>query len=99
MIQVPGSHVYVDIEIDGQRLSEYFVKQNSIEIFAFRIALTAGFALPLFSMIMGSTNLAYLNKFKEINTAKVYVGTGPNELERFDWEVVGRDIKPSPDEN
>ena len=99
MIQVPGSHVYVDIEIDGQRLSEDFVKQNSIEIFAFRIALTAGFALPLFSMIMGSTNLAYLNKFKEINTAKVYVGTGPNELECFEWEVVGRDIKPSPDEN
>ena len=99
MIQVSGSHVYVDIEIDGQRLSEDFVKQNSIEIFAFRIALTAGFALPLFSMIMGSTNLAYLNKFKEINTAKVYVGTGPNELECFEWEVVGRDIKPSPDEN
>ena len=99
MIQVPGSHVYVDIEIDGQRLSEDFVKQNSIEIFAFRIALTAGFALPLFSMIMGSTNLAYLNKFKEINTAKVYVGTGPNELECFEWEVVGRDIKSSPDEN
>lgn len=99
MIQVPGSHVYVDIEIDGQRLSEDFVKQNSIEIFAFRIALTAGFALPLFSMIMGSTNLAYLNKFKEINTAKVYVGTGPNELECFEWEIVGRDIKPSPDEN
>ena len=99
MIQVQGSHVYVDIEIDGQRLSEDFVKQNSIEIFAFRIALTAGFALPLFSMIMGSTNLAYLNKFKEINTAKVYVGTGPNELECFEWEVVGRDIKPSPDEN
>ena len=99
MIQVPGSHVYVDIEIDGQRLSEDFVKQNSIEIFAFRIALTAGFALPLFSMIMGSTNLAYLNKFKEINTAKVYVGTGPNELECFEWEVVGRDVKPSPDEN
>ena len=67
MIQVQGSHVYVDIEIDGQRLSEDFVEQNSIEIFAFRIALTAGFALPLFSMIMGSTNLAYLNKFKEIN--------------------------------
>ena len=99
MIQVSGSYVYVDIEIDGQRLSEDFVKQNSIEIFAFRIALTAGFALPLFSMIMGSTNLAYLNKFKEINTAKVYVGTGPNELECFEWEVVGRDIKPSPDEN
>ena len=99
MIQVQGSHVYVDIEIDGQRLSEDFVEQNSIEIFAFRIALTAGFALPLFSMIMGSTNLAYLNKFKEINTAKVYVGTGPNELECFEWEVVGRDIKPSPDEN
>ena len=99
MIQVPGSHVYVDIEIDGQRLSEDFVKQNSIEIFAFRIALTAGFALPLFSMIIGSTNLPYLNKFKEINTAKVYVGTGPNELECFEWEVVGRDIKPSPDEN
>lgn len=99
MIQVPGSHVYVDIEIDGQRLSEDFVKQNSIEIFAFRIALTAGFALPLFSMIIGSTNLPYLNKFKEINSAKVYVGTGPNELECFEWEVVGRDIKPSPDEN
>ena len=99
MIQVSGSYVYVDIEIDGQRLSEDFVKQNSIEIFAFRIALTAGFALPLFSMIMGSTNLAYLNKFKEINTAKVYIGTGPNELECFEWEVVGRDIKPSPDEN
>ena len=46
MIQVPGSHVYVDIEIDGQRLSEDFVEQNSSEIFAFRIALTAGFALP-----------------------------------------------------
>ena len=73
MIQVPGSHVYIDIEIDGQRLSEDFVKQNSIEIFAFRIALTAGFALPLFSMIMGSTNLTYLNKFK---SGFVYLSDG-----------------------
>ena len=99
MIQIEGSQVYIDIEIDGQRLTDSFVKQNSIEVFAFRIALSAGFAVPVVSMIIGSTSLAYLNKFKEINNAKVYIGTGANEMESFDWEIVGRDIKGAPTDN
>lgn len=99
MIQIEGSQVYIDIEIDGQRLTDSFVKQNSIEVFAFRIALSAGFAVPVVSMIIGSTSLTYLNKFKEINNAKVYIGTGANEMESFDWEVVGRDIKGAPTDN
>lgn len=96
MIQIEGSQVYIDIEIDGQRLTDSFVKQNSIEVFAFRMALSAGFAVPVVSMIIGSSSLAYLNKFKEINNAKVYIGTSANEMESFDWEIVGRDIKGAP---
>lgn len=96
MIQIEGSQVYVDIEVDGQKFDDEFVKQNSIELFALRIGLSAGFAVPVVSMVIGSTSLAYLNKFKEINTAKLFIGTDPNSLESFDWEVVGRDIKSSP---
>lgn len=94
MLKVEGSHVYIDIEIDGQRLTEDFVKQNNIEMFTFKIALTAGFAMPTINLIMGGTNLPYFNKFKEINKARAFIGTSPNEMESFDWEIVGRDIKP-----
>lgn len=96
MIKVEGSEIYFDVEIGGQKLDDEFVKRNSIEIHALRIAYTAGFALPVVSMVIGSTSLNYLNKFKEINTAKFSIGTSPNALDTFTWEVVGRDLKPSP---
>lgn len=98
MIQVNGSNVLIDIEIDGQRLTDDFVKHSSLELYALRVALTAGFAVPVISMIIGSTNLQYLNKFKEINSAKVYIGTSPDNMDIFTFEIVGRDIKTAPDE-
>ena len=96
MIQVQGSNTYIDIEIDGQKLTEDFVRQANIEIFAFKIALTAGFAAPTVNIILGTTDSGYASKFKEVNNARVYIGTGPNNLESFQFEIVGRDIKPDP---
>ena len=79
MIKVEGSEIYFDVEIGGQKLDDEFVKRNSIEIHALRIAYTAGFALPVVSMVIGSTSLNYLNKFKEINTANA----GVNSVDKY----------------
>ncbi len=98
MISVEGSNVLIDIEIDGQKLTEDFVKQNNIEVFACRLALTAGFATPVVSFVLGGTNLTYFNKFKEVNSAKFSIGTSVNEMDVFDWEIVGRDLKTGPQE-
>nr|DAT66109.1 MAG TPA: hypothetical protein [Caudoviricetes sp.] len=98
MIQVEGHDVYIDIIVQGQSLTDDFIKANNIEVFAFRLALSAGFAAPVISFIMGGSNLAYFNKFKEVNVAQVCIGTSPNDMDWFTFEVVGRDIKVGPQE-
>jgi hypothetical protein len=93
MITLDGNGNLFDIEVGGTRLTPEFVQQNSIEIFAFRIVLTAGLAIPTIQMIVGSTNEAYLRKFKETNDVTVYVGSSPDSMDSFDMDVVGHHIK------
>lgn len=89
-------NVYIDVEINGQRLTEEFVKRIGLEIFAFKIALTAGFAVPTIRMIMGASDDKFFRKFNESNTATAYVGTDPNHMDVFEWEIVGRNLKEGP---
>ena len=93
MIQIKQANAYVDIEIDGTRWTDDFVQQKQLQIYAFKIALTAGFAAPTLNMILVGSDEAYFKKFSELNTFRVYVGTGPEDLDFFEVEVVGHDLK------
>lgn len=91
--------ILIDIDIDGQKLTTEFVERNNIEIYAFRMVLTAGFALPTFQMVMVGFNESYFRKFIENNQIiRISVGTSTNELDTFDVELVGHDLRKAEDD-
>lgn len=97
MITVFGNNVRMDIEVDGQRLDsngkDGFVEKNGVEIHAYRMVYTSGFALPTFQLIMSSFNEEYLKKFNEQNEIKIFAGTDPNRMDCFTCETIGKHIK------
>lgn len=70
--------------------------QGPINVYAFRIVYTAGFALPLSQIVMSSNNKADLEQFKEGNNVKVTYGEIGGNKDTFLFQTVGSHIKTTP---
>jgi hypothetical protein len=93
MIRLEGNGIYFDIDLGGQRITEEFAQLHSVEVYAFRMVSTAGFAIPTIQFHIGSTNEAWLRKFNEQNEIKIYVGSSPDNLDCFSMDIVGHHIR------
>lgn len=86
-------NVDINITVAGQSLTTEFAKDHSIEVLAFRMVYTAGFALPTYQLIMTGTNKGYFEKFKEGNDVTLLVGSDADHKNSFTCETIGHTIK------
>lgn len=80
-------------------LSKARQKDSMVEVLAFRMVYTAGFALPIYEIIMTSSTKSDLELFNQANNVEIYYGTSPDKKDVFTCDTVGHHIKRSPQED